>query len=450
MDTRKGLFILLALCLLLAVRINSVALAFDYPWTIKRTISTGMEGTRFSTTMLSSNEFPGISYLKSDGSISLCKIIGKLAPSCYSTNSSSLSIVASTLSQVQTHSYPDTFVAKWAYQPNFSDSIYIHWVELMNNTMALVDSGDVHLFNLLSGETIVGPIALALDTGGNPHAAVVLHHTDYDRLVYIYDTDTSNTSCGFDSKYQCDRISVVASPNTLSTPNIVLTSTGTPRITYILDYGTNVVMSYAYPQSGAAYDPNCGPGNNTWRCVSLFYNLNANTRMDLAMGTTQPHVVCTYPSAMGDHPMIISYAHRVGFLGADCIMDWVSNPFTSTVVYANTWKCDYAFATLSPSQVAPSVSLDVTSQNEPVIAYQVCDADYCGLHVRSGNSAGELIWIKDVIVDQGGPTNFGRGASLTLNNRDLGFIGYLEDMDTEANLKTAQQLYALYLPLTLR
>jgi hypothetical protein len=32
----------------------------------------------------------------------------------------------------------------------------------------------------------------------------------------------------------------------------------------------------------------------------------------------------------------------------------------------------------------------------------------------------------------------------------LGFIGYLEDMDTEANLKTAQQLYALYLPLTLR
>jgi len=454
MNIRKGLSIFLVFSLLMAVMVNSASSSSlfegsksessDIPWKTS-TILNDTSGVQFSSALLIDGS-PGIAYLK-NGEIWICKANGSVASPCYHTNIASLSFDQSTVSETGIHDYPDTFAAKWAYLPSFDDSIYLYWVELMKNSLEFVDSGEIHLFDLEAGETVKGPIAMTLDESGKPHVAVILHHADYDRLVYIYWTGISNTSCGFSSVYQCDPIQVVPSETGVyRTPNIVLASDGTPRITYIQDVGTSYMIKFAYPRTGDAYHPNCGPGN-TWRCINLVYQLNDNSKMDLAMGPTNPHVAWTYPSAMGDHPVIGGYARRVGFLGADCVEDYVMNPITRLVVLANTWKCDPDFThnSLSTSGTSAYISLDVTSLNEPVVAHQVCDETYCALHARYIDPGGDFSSDEDVIVDSG-PASFGRRVSLILNSSNLGFMGYYDDRDYDTYVKTAQQFAKVFIP----
>ncbi|MHB8135435.1 MAG: hypothetical protein ACYDH1_14580 [Anaerolineaceae bacterium] len=459
MNIRKSLSIFLVLSLLMAVMVNSASSSdfsadeksesSDIPWKTS-TVMEVLSDTEFASVVLIDGS-PGITYFKDD-EIWICKANGSVASPCYHTNSVSLSFDQSTVSEAGIYDYPDTFTAKWAYQPNLTDSVYLYWVELMKNNLSFVDSGDIHLFDLDTGESVKGPIAMALDESGKPHVAVILHHNDYDRLIYIYWTGISNASCGFSSVYQCDRIQVVPSDTGIyRTPNIVLASDGTPRITYIQDISTSYMIKFAYPRTGDAYHPNCGPGNNTWRCINLMYGLNDNSKMDLAMGTTQPHVAWTYPSAMGDHSVIGGYARRVGFLGGDCVEDYVMNPFTRLVELVHTWKCDPDFThnSLSTPGTSAYISLDVTTLNEPVVAHQVCDASYCELHVRYIDPNMDFSADEDVVVESG-PASFGRRVSLILNANNLGFMGYYDDRDYDTFLKTAQQYAHVFLPALIR
>ena len=278
MNIRKGLSIFLVLSLLMAVMVNSASssalfedeksTSSNIPWKTN-TVMEVVSDTQFSSAVLIGG-YPGITYFKDD-EIWICKVTGSVSSPCYHTSSVSLSFDQSTVSEAGIHDYMDTFSAKWAYQPNLTNSVYLYWVELMKNTLGFVDLGEIHLFDLETGETVKGPIALALDQNGRPHVAVILHHADYERLVYIYWTGSTNTSCGFSSVYQCDPIQVVADETGVyRTPNIVLAEDGTPRITYMVDVGTSYMIRYAYPRTGDAYHPNCGPGNNTWRCINTF------------------------------------------------------------------------------------------------------------------------------------------------------------------------------------
>ncbi len=177
-------------------------------------------------------------------------------------------LVPGTLSNMAAMPVVDTHIIKWVY----SAEGYIRgWsLELMND-MSFVGSQTTNLIQINKfGVSVVGPPSL-VQTGGKYRLAMtVLDSGDLfpHKLVYMYFTGISNTSCtNAGSTYQCDVIDSSYGSGSIGVPSLGLAGNGTVGIAYY-KFGD---LKYAYPHSHSPiYPSNCGPGGDTWRCITIF------------------------------------------------------------------------------------------------------------------------------------------------------------------------------------
>jgi hypothetical protein len=469
MNAHKCMALLMALAMLLAAFSTSTAQsvsseikgsAAEFPWVEQlfdsqnfSALSNGFGGV---------NQVPMISYILSDGQHH--RVAKKFAVgmnlcgpgdtwSCLDFPLSNLGgYVSGTMSEMALVTMPNLteYRAGWALLNNSDQLKYYYrtYGPLGNETGMATET----IMTLGSSLSMLGRPSLAYDSSGKPHVAVLIRYSDItfpaDYLYYIYDSGVTNSSCGASSTYQCD---IIASASGLweyvGSPVIGLTSSDQPRIVYVASssmFGTTLL--YAYPQANPVYSPNCGPDDNTWRCITINDGDYTITGLDMDVRSTNPQV--TYTIAVTDlyTQTLLQYAKRVGSLGGDCGTDTVW--FVAGVTERFTWDCS-PITVISNDGANQDVAIQVDAQNQPVIAYRDSTGSFWDLRLFRGDP--EAVYT-DILLDNGGPdgSNQGRAVDLALNGSDLGFVDYSEDLDTETNLKIIYQVAKIYLPTILR
>ena len=300
--------------------------------------------------------------------------------------------------------------------------------------------------------TMIGRPSLAYDSAGKPRVAVLFRYSDIispaDYLYYIYDSGVTNSSCGSSSKYQCDIITSASGFwSYVGSPVIDLTSSDEPRIVYVASYmsATNT-LRYAYPQANPDYFPNCGPDDNTWRCITITEGDYTITGLDMDVRSTNPQVAYTIAVTDLFTETHLKYAKRVGSVSGDCGEDYVY--FIAGVTLKDTWDCS-SITVLSDDGVNQDVAIQVGLDNQPTIAYRNDNGSFWDLRLFRGDP--EAVHT-DILLDDGGPggSNQGRAIDLALNGSDMGFVAYSEDLEYDTNLKIIYQIAKIYLPSILR
>ena len=328
-------------------------------------------------------------------------------------------------------------------------------LELMND-MSYVTSQTTNLIQISKfGVSVVGAPSL-VQTGGKYRLAVtILDSGDLfpHKLVYMYFTGSSNTSCtNAGSTYQCDVIDSSYGGGSIGAPSLGYAGDGTVGIAY---YKLGDLM-YAYPHTHSAlYPSNCGPGGDTWRCISIVEGTPTGTLgpvVKLAMGHdySERSIAYTYDDEM--IPVTIYHAGYVG-AGGNCGTDK-----NSVGMWVERWQCDdiVFFYYLNPS-LQPSFSIALDPLGYPTIAYDYAASDmgFIDLYVVYPNARLGLpgdSWtaqeIDEVLVDT---VDTGALAALAINNEGLGLIGYLQEEDyLTPDLKVAWQQFQVYLPVIKR
>ena len=179
-----------------------------------------------------------------------------------------------TISPMQTYAFHNTFKVGWVYKDRYADRNRLHWVELTEG-MENAGEGDGIIIDFdiydIDGQdwTQLSPASIAYDEFGNLHMAVILQFGGLRKLIYAHKLTSGEptTPCNTDvnTRYQCD---IIVENNTgMRDVNLVLTADNQPRISWFNFYPHS--LKYAYPQSNSNYHPNCGPGENTWRCIII-------------------------------------------------------------------------------------------------------------------------------------------------------------------------------------
>lgn len=461
MNTRRVFSAFLALALLFSLVSSSIAqstapegkssASIYYPWDVD-TFATDYAVTNIGVIYLTPAQYPFISYLK-DGFLNIAHPAIGIAGNCGPGNTwvceqLTYNIVAGSLSEpVLEKNELGEYGISWAFEND--DHLIMVFTRLYSAT--LVPYGYIYgaVINLDDNVTLKGKPAIAWETATyTPEVVVALHRDDnIEYILYRHNSDTVNTTCGFNNSFQCDVIYSLGGPIILKpSAGFELTSANLPRITFQVNNPGGIYMMYAYPQADADYHPNCGPGNNTWRCITIMDNVETTANFDMAMGPSQPHVAFAKTDTLTVTSLY--HARRVGSIGGNCGEDYVYNILSGSIVLTDTWKCT-ELATISYVPTAKDFSIQVDADNLPAIAYQDSSDIYANLRVFRGNLTGS--W-SDVEVENGGPgeSNQGREIALALDENGMGFIGLIEDVPYEENVKIAYQLHAVYMPIIRR
>jgi len=271
------------------------------------------------------------------------------------------------VSPIAVHSDPYGFRLAWVWKDASGNKLRIRVDSYLNDFSSTGSSGYIDLIpfatGAFSGYDLVGNPSLAWDSTGLHHVAVVLTKENVDYLVYIHQDPVANTTCGINSNYRCAVIQASVFGDTVQ---ISLTSTDLPRIAY---YNINLdSLSYAYPQTNGNYHPNCGPGENTWRCIVMDQGPGADEidqRISMDIGTSgSPQIAYLYDSGDTRKLMHAKYVSS----GGDCGEDYRFTGITYELVFR--WKCTTVTTIDSYSPFIDGlVSLKVDPNNYAVIAY---------------------------------------------------------------------------------
>ena len=469
-------FVMLALCALpmqnaqsgSTIPINPAAFM---PWKIQNANETDAPdyisvGWGRTSTMPQSN-YPLVSYTQDDGTNDIwfmrpaVTYVGDCGPDT-AWNCSTLDLITEadlgTISQMQTYSFYNTFKVGWVYRDRTEDKNYVHTLELTQG-LENAGEGDVLVMDFDkfdkpdSDYTQFGPASIAYDEFGNLHMVVVLQYGPSRLLVYAHKINTTPTTPCNDvagTRYQCDII-VENSTGILHTPKLVLTADNQPRISYF-DFETRSLM-YAYPMGLAMFHPNCGPGNNTWRCVTIktstsdlnFYPDGKMPLMDMAIGPGYPQMLIEAWNSEGQARFVWAK-----FIGSDgnCGPDYVMTP--TGVVLVNRWYC--VWNVWDPDDDTPAYddfALKVDSLDYAIIALNRLVSGGIKVGVlyyseRRGLPPGN--WYFDRVDPGIYPT--GRGVSMAIGTNDRLVLGYTMQEISDADLKIAiQDVFRSYAPI---
>ena len=356
-------------------------------------------------------------------------------------------------SRIAVYNFRDSFKIGYIYKDSFFSRYYLISEEYSND-LAYLTTSNVEIFNSSIYDEphrawiMTGPPVFVFDDYGDPHMVALLQFGGGYRVVYAHEqtsgspTDPCTNEVG--TRFQCDIIYESSIPDFIfSNIRIVINNSGDPRISFFS--GGNESVIYAYPNTAHA---NCGPGGNTWRCITIesssadndFYLGGSDPiLLDMAIGPASPHIIMKAHNQFG-HTRIW-YAKFVG-AGGNCGYDYLG------AIQVNRWQC----STLAWDGLADppygNFSLKVDSLDYPVIAlnwptlanYQVGVLYPAG---RTGGTPG--VWEFDKA--DGRDIDTGYAVDLALSNDDLGLIGYGELEEYEPNLKIAYQVQdKAYLP----
>jgi hypothetical protein len=429
------------------------------PWEAQLLVNGEAGVKNLSTTFVGDYQIPMLSYSR-DSQHRIYQVhaaTGAVPGNCgphnawYCNNWYDSELVPGTVSNMATIQYIQTHAIRWA----FSTGTMIRGasVELMND-MTFVDDNWQDLIQINKfGSTLIGPPSLQIDSGGHYMIAFsILGSGDLypHNLVYMHYVGGSNTSCkNTGSPYQCDVIDTSFGSGSMGAPSLQIAQDGTVGIAY---YMSGKVM-YAYPHEPVfGWPSNCGPGDNTWRCISIYAGTetgDVGSVVDFAWGETvyDRGIAFTYDDTL--IPVTLYHADYVGSDG-NCGLDL---RFGGSNDYR--WQCDdiVYFYYLNPAQI-PAFSIAIDPLGFSVIAYDYA-ADDLGnkdLYItypkgRIGNP--DPGWVIQNI--DGAPVygvDTGAQAALALNNAGRGFIGYLQLEEYELpDIKIAYQLHQSFLPL---
>jgi hypothetical protein len=445
------------------------ATAADWDWTVKEFDADEKGVLNLSTAFGGLNELPMLSYSRV-GSNRIYQAY--LAPSdnlktCgpnnawFCTDWEDLELSPQTVSNVATYRYgPDTFGVFWAYQAgNYIRGAKVEYT----NDLTLLTSNWENLLDVRKfGGVVVGAPSI-VNTGGRFKLAVTIRdNSDFftHKLVYLWHLGTNNTSCiSSGSTYQCDVIEQAFGMGSIGAPSLQVSPDGQAGIAYY--YIKNLKYAYPFPEPipiQVRY-PNCGPGNNTWRCITINEPLPPNstvgTQVNEAFGlTTADRVIAfTYHDNYSDGLKVAEYVGSGGNCGVD------GKNLTNSI---RRWQCSDVDNIVYNKNGSFSVAID--PEGFPVIAYEntLDDLSPTSLYLsypkaRVGDSSGG--WLRQTIdpaphID----VNVGGQAALALNTDGLGFIAYRVDdgYNYTEPLKIALQeqeqeiVFNLYLPMILR
>jgi hypothetical protein len=367
--------------------------------------------------------------------------------------------VPGTISQMQTYAFQNSFKAAWVYKDRLADENHLYTVELTQGLMNAGES-DVIVMDLDKFDkpgfdyTQYGPASIAFDDYGNLHMVVVLQFGGVRLLVYAHKISTApSTPCNFEpnTPYQCDII-YQNSTGIFDTPKLVLTADNKPRISW-LNFNPAELM-YAYPLNDPLLFPNCGPGGDTWRCITIkHYTPDLNfapdgkmPRMDMAIGPGSPQMVIEAWDSLGRAQfMLAKYVGGGGNCGEDYILIGISPP---TLLLLNRWECVWdVWDTNAGIPAYDEFALKVDSFDYPILALNrsVDGSHKIGVLYnteRRGLPPGN--WYFD-LADWNLHT--GRGVSMAIGTNDRLLLGYAKQVILEDDLKIAiQDVYKNFVP----
>ncbi len=465
MNARKGLFVVISITILLVLAasavqpVNGAALQVGSPhtpWTVKY-LETDTDVTQLSTAFGGSAQVPIISgyyegmirfIFKDPTGDGICGPNDEWE--CEWIMLGDQSLLDGSLSNVATHTYTQTFKVAWVFEA-IDKKVYVYWREYIGATMQFVDDGLDQVYQLADDTSISGRPSLALDSGGNEHIALTIHDSDpvpTRTLKYIYYSNTTQTSCGFSSRYQCDTIDSSGTISAVgSYPQIALTSSGSPRILYYHG-GDPASLIYARPTTNALYHPNCGPGDNTWRCVTLTNNVDGGSDFDLDIHADGSMPQMAWTSTDGLSQTWVNHARNVGHLEGNCGQDYylisISPPATAL---GYLWDCTQT-AEVGLNATVEYTSIAVDSSDNPVIALNVNNGDYFDLGVIYGQADGTYDYLR---VDGGHGVTTGLDPALSLDRYGHGLVAFIEDTaEYEPSLKFAFQMSYNFLPAVVK
>jgi hypothetical protein len=430
-------------------------IAAQMPW-VSQLFIDGEDGIKnLSTAFVGPYQVPMVSYNITDhiyqAHAATAAVPGNCGPNnaWYCDSWQDSAIIPGTVSQMATVQYIDTHAIRWAYSTG--TMIRGVYLELMND-MTFVNADWVDLIQLNKfGATLVGAPSLQIRSGGQYELAfTILDSGDLFpySLVYMHYVGGSNTSCkDSGSPYQCDVIDTSLGFGSMGAASLEITDDG--QRVGIAYYKSGVVM-YAYPHTpGFGWPSNCGPGGNTWRCISIYSGTPTGTVgnvVKLAMGKTSGErgIAFTYDDEL--IPVTLYHADYVGS-GGDCGYDLGPGG-----IGANRWQCDDLIYHYYQSSV--SFSIDIDPEGYSVIAYdyRVDDLGNNDLYIvypKARTGSPDPGWVAQHI--DGAPVSMvetGALAALSLNGEGMGFISYLQQEDYELDdLKIAFQQYRVILPI---
>ena len=351
------------------------------------------------------------------------------------------------VSPLANHSDPYGFRLAWVWKDASGNKLRLRVDSYQNDFSSSGSSGYIDLIpfstGAFAGYDLVGNPSLAWDSTGLHHVAVVLTNDSVDYLVYIHQDPVANTTCGINTNYRCTIIDDGAFGDTVQ---LSITSNDLPRIAY---YNSNLdSLMYAYPQANVDFHPNCGPGDNTWRCITMDQGPGAETinqRISMDIGQTgAPQIAYLYDFGGTRNLMHAKYVDY----GGDCGLDWKYNIVNFEYEEVFRWKCTTVTTIDSSSPFIDGlVSLKVDPNNYAVIAYAQDHNGPVSLNLaypaeRLGGPIGSYSFDEiDLPLEK---TN-----SLAINNAGLGFIAYKTN-DVLGDLRIAYQQFSLNLPIIRR
>ncbi len=351
------------------------------------------------------------------------------------------------VSEVAEHTYVQSFVLSWVWVRADGDVYRYHqeWVETPTD-LELLNQGNEMIYRPPDGYSVAGRPSLALDPSGNAHVALITHAAAspfLNSLVYIHWSNSVGADCGLPTtRYKCETIEghSLLNGGIGAYPKITVNSSYIPGILFYDGYTD--FLTYAYPQSNLNYSPNCGPGNNTWRCVQITQSVQSASVFDsdIGLNISQPQFAWSNEDTLNQ--TWVNHARFVGS-GGNCGDDYYRNAF-NMIVHGNRWEC-HQTVEIGIDPYTVSVSIQVDDNNNPVIACNPGDT-VSQLGVIYGGPENTYAYQRV----ESGPINTGKNASLALSTNGRGFIAYIEDEEYSPNLKFALQDLAIYLPLVRR
>lgn len=350
------------------------------------------------------------------------------------------------VSAVAEHTYVQSFVLSWVYVAESGDvyRVYMEFIESATAGIERIGYYNKKMYQPPSGYSVLGKPSHMLDASGNPHVAIVvgMDATPFTRsLIYIKEAPSTQSSCNFVSEYTCTTIQTrgLLSGGIGTSPKITVNSSYEPAILFYDGYTD--FLTYAYPQSNSAYNPNCGPGDNTWRCVDISESIQSGSVFDSDIGSndSRPQFAWSYEDTLNQ-----TWMHHALFVGSggNCGDDYYRNGL-GIIVHAYRWQCNQT-AEIGVDPYFVSTSIQVDGDGNAVIA--VNSGEIFRLGVVYGNSDNTYAYQ----IVESGPINTGKNASLALSTAGRGFIAYIQDEEYSPNLRFALQNLTTFIPFVQR
>jgi hypothetical protein len=466
MKTKRVIFITLVMILMGTISANAMsfsATAVSQPWT-KQMFIDGEDGVRnLSTAFVGKLQVPMLSYSRvgSPRIYQAHATTSAVAGNCgldtdwYCNSWYDSDLIPGTVSQMATMQIVDTHLIKWAYAT--ASTIRGATIELMNDMSFVDDSWQDLIQTNKFGSTLIGTPSLQI-TGGHYEMAVTIRDsTDLygHKLVYMHYTgnDLKYSCLDSGSVYECDVIDQSSGFDSMGAPSLQVADDGATGITY---YKAGEGVMYAYPHTPSPYWPsNCGPGGNTWRCITIFAGTETGilgNTVKLSSGKTRSEsgIAFTYDDEL--IPVTLYHADYVSS-GGNCGSD-----FGFGGLVAQKWQCDVVIGLGDfVAGYTPSYSIAIDPQGYSVIAFDYAMSDFSPFDLYIAYPKARVGDVDPGFFLQkidGAPVEFvdtGPQAAISLNHSGLGFIGYLQKEDYELpDLKIAWQQFETYLPSIMR